>query len=209
MSCTQILAAALILGACTYGQASAQGIEELKRIVAEQLFLTAQGKPVYEKQVRQMDIPGQPEEIQRFRLVPALENKNVRMISQEKVVGDFVEEFSVAWDLLSTDPKLRGFFDFAERGDTLVATRRPDAKSQMDLVRQELVFQSAQEGKPDRLLYLKSEIVRRSSFYSSRFTVCVRFRSDGRYLNHSLSFGSELFLLGPQGTVAIEGRLLN
>lgn len=180
----------------------AQTTEQISAAFATQLRATAAQKPVYQKTVQQLDQENQPSETQTFKLLPSLDKGGVRMLSGEEVVGEFDEEFNIAKDLIATDPQLKGFFVFSQSGDTLQATRLESAQYRIDLVSQRLVYRNG------KLLYLESRIERRSSFYSSDFWIEVFFTDEGKYAHHSMQFGSDLFLLGNQGTIRIEGRLL-
>ncbi|MDX2063173.1 MAG: hypothetical protein SFY70_08945 [Bacteroidia bacterium] len=186
----------------------AQTAAELAAALRGQLARTAEPKPVYSKRVAEVSVAEPKWETQRFRLLPGLGDQPVRMASQDKVVGNFDDELAVAVEYVATDPRQRDYFTLTQVGDTLVARRKPEARYRTNLLEQRLVVRKLTGSDSLQIAYLYSDMERRSSFYSSRFTVAVSFDDLGRYQRHVLDFRSSLFLLGDQGDIRIEGQLL-
>ncbi len=111
----------------------------------------------------------------------------------------FADELTDALQYSYDDPRLIDQFTVLRRGDTLVATRRADARTP-------LIEQRVLRTPEGRVAFVASRIEITSTLYTSRRQAELYFDAQGRYQRHSLELVTQLRLIGTPRVVRVRGE---
>lgn len=102
------------------------------------------------------------------------------------------------------DSVLMPYLDYTSKGDTLLASRKPEAERQTGLVLQKIV-QAPDDG---IIRYLESRIRKESWLYQLEVDIQTHFDSLGHYQSHQMRTLTTVSLLGQSFEATINGQMI-